>query len=41
MERVNENIQHNQRIVAALAKTIELMRQIDVAIEERGGWPIE
>lgn len=36
-----EDIQHYQRIVAALAETIELMEQIDVAIEEHGGWPIE
>ena len=40
-ERVNENIQHYQRVVAALAETIELMGRIDVTIEERGGWPIE
>jgi type ISP restriction-modification system protein len=36
-----EDIQHYQRVVAALAETIELMEQIDVAIEEHGGWPIE
>jgi len=36
-----EDIQHYQRVVAALGETIELMEQIDVAIEERGGWPIE
>ncbi len=36
-----EDIQHYQRVVAALAETIELMGQIDVAIEEHGGWPIE
>jgi len=27
--------------VAALAETIGLMGQIDAAIEEHGGWPIE
>lgn len=36
-----EDIQHYQRVVAALAETIELMEQIDAAIEEHGGWPIE
>ena len=36
-----EDIQHYQRVVAALGETIELMEQIDVAIEEHGGWPIE
>ncbi len=36
-----EDIQHYQRVVAALAETIELMGRIDVAIEEHGGWPIE
>ena len=41
MERVNEDIQHYQRVVAALSETIELMGQIDKAIEEHGGWPIE
>jgi len=30
-----------QRVVAALAETIELMGQIDVTIEEHGGWPVE
>jgi hypothetical protein len=35
------DIQHYQRVVAALAETIELMGQIDVTIEEGGGWPIE
>jgi hypothetical protein len=41
MERVNEDIEHYQRVVAALGETIELKEQIDVAIEERDGWPIE
>ena len=36
-----EDIQHYQRVVAALGETIELMRQVDGAIEEHGGWPIE
>ncbi len=35
-----EDIQHYQRIVAALGATIELMESIDEAIEEHGGWPI-
>jgi hypothetical protein len=35
------DIQHYQRMVAALAETIKLMDQIDEAIGEHGGWPIE
>ncbi len=35
------DIQHYQRVVAALGETIALMERIDEAIEERGGWPIE
>lgn len=35
------DIMHYQRIVAALAETITLMREIDEAIEEHGGWPIQ
>jgi predicted helicase len=31
---------HYQYIVAALAETIALMRQIDEVIEAHGGWPI-
>lgn len=34
------DIQHYQRIIAALGETITLMEQIDEAIEEHGGWPI-
>jgi predicted helicase len=36
-----EDIQHYQRMVAALAETITLMEKIDETIEEHGGWPIE
>lgn len=36
-----DDIQHYQRIVAALAETIQLMSEIDEAIEEHGGWPIK
>jgi predicted helicase len=36
-----EDIQHYQRVVAALDETIELMKQIDRTLEEHGGWPIE
>ncbi len=36
-----EDILHYQHVVAALGETIELMEQIDVVIEEHGGWPIE
>jgi Type ISP C-terminal specificity domain len=36
-----DDIQHYQRIVAALAETIQFMEQIDEVIEEHGGWSIE
>ena len=35
-----EDIQHYQRIVAAIIETIALMRQIDEVIMEHGNWPI-
>ncbi len=35
-----EDFQHYQRIVAALAETIELMERVDEVIEEGGGWPM-
>ena len=35
------DIKHYQRMVAALAETIELMRQIDEVVDEHGGWPIQ
>ena len=35
------DIQHYQNIVAALARTIELMGDIDNAIDKHGGWPIK
>lgn len=34
------DIEHYQRMVAALAETITLMDQVDEAIAEHGGWPI-
>jgi len=36
-----DDIQRYQRVVAALDETIEVMEQIDIAIEKHGGWPIE
>jgi predicted helicase len=36
-----DDIQHYQRIVAALAETNILMVKIDETIDEHGGWPIE
>src|SRR6266567_3502518 len=36
-----EDIQHYQRIVAALAETVTLMEKVDEVIEDHGGWPIE
>src|SRR5579883_1337655 len=35
-----DDIQHYRKIVAALQETITLMEQIDVVIEEHGGWPL-
>ena len=35
------DIKHYQRMVAALAETIQLMGQIDEIIDEHGGWPIQ
>ena len=37
----NSDKRHYQRVVAALGETIALMGQVDAAIDERGGWPIE
>jgi len=34
------DIEHYQRIVAALSETIRLMAEIDTAIDQHGGWPI-
>jgi hypothetical protein len=34
-----EDIAHYQKIVVALHETIRLMAEIDVVIEEHGGWP--
>jgi len=36
-----DDITHYQRVVAALAETIQLMSEIDEAIERHGGWPVE
>ena len=36
-----EDLTHYQRIVAALDETIDLMAEIDAAIEQHGGWPIQ
>jgi predicted helicase len=36
-----DDIRHYQKIVAALAETINLMDEIDETIEMGGGWPIE
>ncbi len=34
-----DDITHYQKIVAALAETIRLMKEIDVVIEKHGSWP--
>jgi len=35
-----DDLTHYQYVVAALAETIALMREIDEVIEARGGWPL-
>ncbi|HEY7415389.1 MAG TPA: type ISP restriction/modification enzyme, partial [Ktedonobacteraceae bacterium] len=35
-----DDLTHYQQIIAALARTIDLMEQIDATIEEHGGWPL-
>jgi hypothetical protein len=37
----DEDIDHYQKIVAALAETIRIMEEIDAVIEEHGGFPIQ
>ena len=34
-----DDIDHYQKIVVALAETIRLMKEIDVVIDQHGGWP--
>ena len=36
-----DEVMHYQRIVAVLAETRQVMREIDEAIERYGGWPID
>jgi hypothetical protein len=36
-----QDIQHYQKIVAALQETIRLMGRIDGLISQHGGWPME
>jgi predicted helicase len=36
-----EDILHYQKIVVALNETIRIMKEIDEAIDEHGGWPIQ
>ena len=35
----DDDIDHYQKIVVALAETIRLMKEIDEVIEQHGGWP--
>ena len=35
-----DDLTHYQDVVSALAETIRLMAEIDVVIDENGGWPI-
>jgi predicted helicase len=35
-----DDLTHHQYVVAALAQTIALMREIDAVIEAHGGWPL-
>lgn len=36
-----DDIEHYQKVVAALARTLELQAEIDRVIEEHGGWPLK
>lgn len=36
-----DDLTHYQRVVSALSETMRLMAEIDRAIEEHGGWPVE
>jgi predicted helicase len=36
-----DELNHYQKMIAAIAETIRLMDDIDEAIEEHGGWPIQ
>ena len=38
-ELTDEDIEHYQKIVAALSETIRIMAEIDEVIEAHGGWP--
>ena len=35
----DEDIEHYQKIVAAISETIRIMGEIDEVIEQHGGWP--
>jgi predicted helicase len=36
-----DDIEHYEKTIAALADTAALMEQVDAAIEEHGGWPLD
>jgi predicted helicase len=36
---LKDDIEHYQRVIVAIAETIRLMKEIDVIIDEHGGWP--
>ncbi|WP_099771646.1 hypothetical protein [Mesotoga sp. H07.pep.5.3] len=35
----DEDIIHYQKIIVAIKETIKIMNEIDVVIEQYGGWP--
>ena len=35
----NDDIAHYQKVVVALSETIRVMNEIDLVIEQHGGWP--
>ena len=35
-----DDITHYQAVIAALARTLDLQSQIDVALDGAGGWPL-
>jgi predicted helicase len=36
-----DDINHYQKVVAAISETMRIMNEIDVAIDKHGGWPIK
>jgi len=35
-----DDLEHYQKVIAALARTLELQSELDRAIDDAGGWPL-